>query len=1534
MKNRILCVLLAFLMVLSALPVPVFAENDTDVAEPADTAEAVAELSRTETTTETFQVEASAESEAESTCNCGAGENEAHAATCPDYVCPNCGAAQWHETCPNTESDTSPKDFSESVGMNAVFDVETWTYFVVAADPSQLNDDNWADTELALEEITDDLVVSITAWMVDGSSRLWYRVAATENCTLPDILARNPWVFQDYLDEYSAGDSLILSEPPKEEATEPTETETIPTEPEQTIPSEPESTELTQTTNSGKQVGVTGVMPEGVSLSVKDVAVNAADYGIADAGSILAALDISLLDGTGAPWQPYVDEQEVAVTIDATKLGLSDGDVVTLHHNHEGKITKFDPYVVIGGKLTFWTDRFSIYVVSDLRVEYDYSTEVTANSTYTMKVGEKRVFWGHHEGGYRAVWQVTDVSSAINYTLVGKGQDTSDWAQWIEVEAKDVTGDGEAVILTFTVHGGTSQTFYLKIEAPSNFYIDDNAAESGCLVPTWTDAEFDASGVQYTWSRSDGLAVRSEALNTDGSVNISIDRGGVTNSRDPITYTVIAIDATGKEIGTASYEVLYGNEILNPSFEEPGNITGGYRYYYNGYPGLYWKTTAPGKGDKLLMDIEVCHQYGNSHGVAAAADGNLFVELNAENFGALYQDLLTTPNAELTWSFSHTKRKDSATNDIMYVVLAATEDAQKIVNEKTIGELLSAAKKQAEAQGKTIPENIPNNPEGFEFTHNEGTYRIWKSVATSAAQTAEQWKTVSGTYRVPQGQYLTRLFFASETTGQGSSTLGNMIDAARAGEIMSYRVEYYVHDELQSSYTESGEAALYSMQSISNLAMVKGEDLQITRVTVNGLDYPGDINNGLYVRDYGGTVDEKDGIVCRVYLDSLAITITKVIEVEDWATMSAARKAAVLGTDGLTASFRLYDNTGSPLTDGVSSVTIIKESAMGNLTALTSFTGLQYGTYTVKEDSCETVDGYMLSTSYSGGNSVTDGVKVTLSKNNLFEDVVCTNRYDRICGDLRVSKFVDKGLNENAVIDVDKAFAFTVALTGEIPATAPESYRYTIKSFAGGALPSDQDQVVSNGSLGLSVDKKLTFSLKHNQYIVIEALPVTVYTIEEADYTEENYLAPIFEGGTGRISADSIEAVQCYNTIALSNGDLQITKKVESQDSDVNIPKQAFAFTVRLTNAPNSVEGKIYSVVYTCDTNKGTLSSDGKTYTLAGDTTAHTLPQTVVFQYDLDDYVVALDLYDGLTATIMDLPPCGYYITEADYSSEKFGTTWTGSQTGTLGGQKVNGQNPVTALTCVNTYNVTTGELQITKNVLKEYSRDVMSGVAFQFTISPAAGSDFNLFGTHKVTVGETSETVAAENNKLVVTIPFTAEELRGLTQNDSRSKTLAVEGLPIGSYLVTEAANADFTQSSTSQQVAISSTPGKVTFNNTYKRQLGDVTIRKELAAGSKTDGQTFLFRVTGPNNLSMTVHVEAGKPVTIYDLPKGTYTVTELTDYSWRYTLTSGKALSADLMANASVTLTFTNQYREEQWLNDTDVEENTFTASSTNT
>lgn len=161
MKKRILCMLLALLMAVSLIPGPAFAT--------------------------------------EQDCNCDLENGGTHVATCPNYICPECGTGPWHEVCPESGEDPV-YDFSGDVGKFVQLSNSSIEYGVsVSGDPE--NDDGVVFYE---EEFAEGTVFRITGWSVDSITGLWYRVEFCSGGVVEDSAEYWPadaWILYDYLDE-------------------------------------------------------------------------------------------------------------------------------------------------------------------------------------------------------------------------------------------------------------------------------------------------------------------------------------------------------------------------------------------------------------------------------------------------------------------------------------------------------------------------------------------------------------------------------------------------------------------------------------------------------------------------------------------------------------------------------------------------------------------------------------------------------------------------------------------------------------------------------------------------------------------------------------------------------------------------------------------------------------------------------------------------------------------------------------------------------------------------------------------------------------------------------------------------------------------------------------------------------------------------------------------------------------------------------------------------------------------------------------
>lgn len=716
-------------------------------------------------------------------------------------------------------------------------------------------------------------------------------------------------------------------------------------------------------------VSVKGKIPANATLSVTPVTAEqvAAEGFSVSATDIVTALDIKIFNADGTEWQP-ADGEEVELRIGMSQLGVADGSVFKLHHKHNGVINTKDIFVVMDGCLTIYTDGFSIYVVDNIGdTNRSQGAQRVDNSSYTLEIGQKKIFYfttaanqnDRNNDSVKGTWTVTDPSGAIYYTVHSNEANSAAIgsnrvnALWIEVTALKETPAGTPVNLRYDyINGANSNTirnddFDLTIIAPKatgvndangnqmRLYLKDDVNAHGKLTAVLVDEigeEIDngLDGAAFTWARNDGKLIVPEAYEDDfRSVNIARDHGGLTEDSmnaagtgyEPTTYTLTVTLANG-DTETAEYTVYYQSEFINGGFEFPvasSNRTGDtYNFFPNGYPELYWKTTAPGvtapsnKGTNITKDVEYANVTGHPNNgtyapIRYAADHNTggvqFAELTAEAVGALYQDIISVPGEDIEWSCAHAARRDANNNNKMYIVLGPTEAAQEL----TYAELIELVNQSRLTQ---------NGQASVKVTYKGATYEVWFHDADAETNTTNGWAELSGTYRVPMAaegeaqQYRTRLFFVSQTRDVNQpSNYGNLIDIARAGAYKNYLIEYYIetyeNEQIkvthQGSFDESGEALIYSSVDLLNYdkflngtAFNPKHPYLLYKVDVNGITYPYSLQYGddpqLYIQRYGDEdkkpahPDENDtkrneyeayDIILHVYLRDIVVGVQK-----------------------------------------------------------------------------------------------------------------------------------------------------------------------------------------------------------------------------------------------------------------------------------------------------------------------------------------------------------------------------------------------------------------------------------------------------------------------------------------------------------------------------------------------------------------------------------------------------------------------------------------------------------------------------------
>lgn len=137
-------------------------------------------------------------------------------------------------------------------------------------------------------------------------------------------------------------------------------------------------------------------------------------------------------------------------------------------------------------------------------------------------------------------------------------------------------------------------------------------------------------------------------------------------------------------------------------------------------------------------------------------------------------------------------------------------------------------------------------------------------------------------------------------------------------------------------------------------------------------------------------------------------------------------------------------------------------------------------------------------------------------------------------------------------------------------------------------------------------------------------------------------------------------------------------------------------------------------------------------------------------------------------------------------------------------------------------------------------------------------------------------------------------ESLKVITGEAKGSTPTAAPGFKFVGWYTTEACvfradelipnSVDPTTNKLTPQKRLNGRHYAATYYAKFEYDVTDLTITKQ--GWDKTDeNQTFLFDVTGPNGYSTRVAIVEGGSVTISGLKVGTYTVTEVGSWSWRY-------------------------------------------------
>ena len=351
--------------------------------------------------------------------------------------------------------------------------------------------------------------------------------------------------------------------------------------------------------------------------------------------------------------------------------------------------------------------------------------------------------------------------------------------------------------------------YVLKITADGKDY---EGAEAGKLL--------EENGYKVTWKQNGTTVKRTEV--TNGVYTVETNGGWVdviyTDGANK-NYVVTVSKGTNSKSSTG-VTVAYNKRLENGDFEN-----GGSNQTAEGTPGLVWKTTAwdhvvelanvgsntyeeyQSDGNGNNWNYQTTNFGGWAFGASSTPNGSKqFAELNATQEGALYQDVLTKPGLTMSWQFSHKARtrmnygystdwwghvtKKSQNDNVMMPTSDRNEDKMAMVIAPL--ELVENITTQAQLEALL---NKCGSTNGTYHVDGDGTngkigksYPVYIAYDSSKITTyrsrsgwnysTSPWNTQSGTYEVPEGQYLTRFFFVAISTAfdSGALRVGNLLD--------------------------------------------------------------------------------------------------------------------------------------------------------------------------------------------------------------------------------------------------------------------------------------------------------------------------------------------------------------------------------------------------------------------------------------------------------------------------------------------------------------------------------------------------------------------------------------------------------------------------------------------------------------------------------------------------------------------------------------------------------------------------------------
>lgn len=433
-----------------------------------------------------------------------------------------------------------------------------------------------------------------------------------------------------------------------------------------------------------------------------------------------------------------------------------------------------DVRIIVDSSAIASADR-KIYVIVDGTVRYEVNQPQALKDSSTFKFGFSSAtggssiiseFWGINVRTFTGVTapdRPTSVSTAtannvdssktISWTAPaawGIGElasgatgavDRSYVARIIDSSGNETGWNCTTTSTSCTIEGITSGTYTARVTAINRSGISSLPSDGSSSFTSTLTVQTSCS----TFSRLINGSFEDAAIQSTGGETIALsDIGAGTNASG--NYLWRSYNAA-----TVSSEPTMFLNLQESSYASPSTTI----RRING-----WETTATGgkielqrqrsgyeasaarSGETLYYD-----KYGPT-----PAHGSYWAELNADNTGALYQELTTVPNTIMRWSIKHRGRQES--DEQMKVKIGTTS---------------------SQSDQTPIARRTPNTIFGSTPPTSWSLDSSYSSNSTITSRLSSGWVEYQGSYTIPAGQTTTRFQFESVTAGATANLLDDII---------------------------------------------------------------------------------------------------------------------------------------------------------------------------------------------------------------------------------------------------------------------------------------------------------------------------------------------------------------------------------------------------------------------------------------------------------------------------------------------------------------------------------------------------------------------------------------------------------------------------------------------------------------------------------------------------------------------------------------------------------------------------------------